>query len=169
MSAFFGQGYLRSSPVLTGPEAGHGSRVRGVDANEIGRLMEKVTREVYELATDRRVVPAEPYELHAFAPDHPGSVPRSTPSTLFSGRPAGAEPRRLHERERHPRPLVPQCQTQLLVTKRERIRLVILLRGCDLKIFDLTPNTEVQAEIVKRSRDFMDALEAKRTPSSGVP
>jgi predicted phage-related endonuclease len=136
---------------------------------KIGRLMEPVTRQVYTEITRRGVVPAEPYQLHT-SEKYPwlgASLDAvDTEGDLLELKNHGDW---MKDESDIPGGWYLQCQTQLLITGRARIRLVVLIKGCDMKIFDLEPNAEIQAEILARSKAFWDDMKAGRVPAPTVP
>lgn len=166
----FAQGYAGSSPVLTmAQKLGTAPEFEPSLRMKIGRLMESVTRQVYTLKTDRGVVPAEPYQLHV-NPLYPwlgASLDAvDTEDDLLELKNHGDW---MKDESDIPGGWYLQCQTQLIVTGRKRIRLVVLIQGSDMKIFDLEPNAEIRDEILKRSKQFHEDMLAGRVPAPTVP
>lgn len=167
----FGQGYSGTSPALLfaqkrgqAPEFEPGLRMK------IGRLMEPVIRAVYEEVTGHQITKADPYSLHVsdkypwlgasldgFDPEigvHVEMKNHASYMTDESDIPGG---------------WYLQIQTQLLVLERSKARLAVLVAGSDLKIFDIEANPEIQAEIVKRSREFIERVREGRVPPPVSP
>ena len=167
----FGQGYAGSSPALLhAQKRGLAPEFEPSLRMKIGRLMEGVIREVYFEVTGHRVTKADPYSLHVserypwLAASLDGFDPEDGLHVEMKNH-AGY----MTDEADIPGGWYLQIQTQLLVLDRPKARLAVLVAGSDLKLFDIEANREIQAEIVKRSKAFLDQLQAGIVPPPVCP
>jgi predicted phage-related endonuclease len=165
----FGQGYSGSSPTKLWREKRTGeSFFEPSEHTEIGKLMEPVIAQAYENQTGRKVVRADSWSLHVSAKypwlatsldgvDSEGVILEMKNHDGYASTPADI-----------PTGWLLQTQTQMLVMDVKAVRLVILCRGCELKVFDLEPH-EVQAKIIERSKRFHEMVEAGQVPEPEFP
>jgi len=160
----FDQGYYGSSPTKLFYEKTTGNSLfEPSERTETGKLMEPVIRARYEAMTGRKIVPADPYTLH---------VSEKYPwlGTSLDGLDSDGAIVELKNHSDYvsdvsdvPTGWLLQTQTQMLVMGVNLVRLAILCRGCETKIFDLEPHP-VAEKILAKSKAFWDLVQAKVIP-----
>lgn len=169
----FGQGYAGSSrDRLYGEKVGiiEPTDLSGVDRVELGRLFQPSIVKVYEKhVAPIHVIPADEYALH---------VSEKYPWLAASLDAMDSEGRITEIKNHHaylsdvadiPTGWIIQVNTQMLVMDTNKARLVICCAGSEVRWFDIEPDAELQAEIVKRSREFWNMVENLEVPPPVEP
>lgn len=166
----FGSGYYGSSIVgLWGYKKDRLPEVVETERMTIGKLIEGVVIEMYERMTGLTVVKSAPWVLHVSE-----EFPWLASSTDASDSEGTLIEIKNHDGYMDKVEDIPsgwhlQCQVEMLVMGKDRMKLVALCRGSRVVIHELVADPIVQRHIIERSKEFFATLQGDRPPAPLYP